>query len=63
MRSKAIFMALLALAFGAQGASVSRETAELAACGWARGSGALGARIGSSVESSAVHATTNGAAF
>ena len=63
MRSKAIFMALLALAFGAQGASVSRETAELAACGWAQNGAALGARIGFSVESSAEHATTNGAVF
>ena len=63
MRSKAIFMALLALAFGAQGASVSRETVEIAACGWARRGGMLGARIGSQVESSAEHATTNGTVF
>ena len=56
-------MALLALAFGAQGASVSIETAELVASGWAHGGGALGAYLGGGVESSAEHVTTNGATF
>lgn len=63
MRSKAIFMALLALAFGAQGASVSQEEAVLAARGWVARGGLLGAWMGSGVESSSVHETTNGASF
>ena len=56
-------MALLALAFGAQGASVSRATAEFAASGWAQGGGNLGVYLGGRVESSAEHVTTNGATF
>ena len=63
MRGKAIFVALLALAFGAQGALVSQEDAALAACGWAAEGNAFGARLGRLVESSAEHATTNGASF
>ena len=56
-------MALLAFAFAAQGASVSRETAEFAASGWALGGGKLGVYFGGGVESSAEHVTTNGATF
>ena len=63
MRSKAIFMALLALAFGAQAASVSQEEAVLAARGWVADGGALGTYIGQGVESAATHVTTNGATF
>ncbi len=63
MRSKAIFVALLALAFAAQGASVSQEEAILAARAWAEKGEALGACIGSGVYGATTHATTNGAPF
>ena len=63
MRSKAIFMALLALAFAAQGALVSQETAEVAASGWASRGKTLGVPVGLQVEKSAAHVTTNGATF
>ena len=63
MRSKAISMALLAFAFGAQAAFVSQEDAKTAALGWASEGGHLGARIGRIVESAATHSTTNGAIF
>ena len=63
MRSKVIFMTLLAFAFGAQGAFVSQEEAVLAARGWVADGGALGSYIGQGVESSATHVTTNGATF
>ena len=63
MRSKVIFMTLLAFVFGAQGAFVSQEEAVLAARGWVADGGALGSYIGQGVESSATHVTTNGATF
>ncbi len=63
MRSKAIFMALLALVFGARAATVSQEDAKVAALGWAVEGGHLGVRMGSIVESAATHVTTNGATF
>ena len=49
MKSKAIFMALLALTFGAQGAPVSDATARLAAGSWAVSDASLGVPHGSSV--------------
>ena len=63
MRSKAIFMALLALAFAAQGATVSQDEAVIAAEGWAADGGALGACLGTRAESATTHVTTNGATF
>ena len=49
MKSKAIFVALLALAFAAQGAPVSDATARLAAGSWAVSDASLGVPHGSSV--------------
>lgn len=49
MRSKAIFMALLALAFAAQGAPVSDATARFAAGSWALSDASLGVPHGISV--------------
>ena len=49
MKSKAIFMALLALTFGAQGAPVSDATARLAAGSWAVSDASLGVPHGNSV--------------
>lgn len=49
MRSKAIFMALLALTFVAQGAPVSDATARLAAGSWAVSDASLGVPHGKSV--------------
>ena len=65
MKSKAILLALLALAFQAQAASVSRSDAESAVRAWAVGGRRhLGVGFGSgAVEKSAAHSTTNGAVF
>ena len=65
MKSKAILLALLALAFQAQAASVSRSDAESAVRAWAVGGRRhLGVGFGSgTVEKSAAHSTTNGAVF
>lgn len=65
MKSKAILVALLALAFQAQAASVSRSDAESAVRAWAAGGRRhLGVSFGSgAVEKSASHSTTNGAVF
>lgn len=63
MRSKAIFMALLALAFAAQGARVSQSEAAGAASAWARSGEKLGVRIGYGVKSVREFAVTNGYSF
>ena len=63
MKSKAIFMALLALAFGAQAVPVDVEKAKLAARAWAYRGATLGARIGDTVEDAATHRTANDVAF
>ena len=63
MKSKAIFVALLALAFAARAARVSQSEAAGAASVWAARGGAFGIKFGRSVESSATHTTTNGAVF
>lgn len=64
MRSKAIFMALLALAFGAQGASVSSDTARSAARAWMqRGSGAFQASVNAVVEKVTSHNTGSDVPF
>ena len=54
MKSKAIFMALLALAFQAQAASVSQSQAVSAASRWAQSGRVLGTRLGSEVDLSGV---------
>lgn len=64
MRSKAILMALLVLAFGGvEAASVDRNQAEAVARAWAARGRVLGARFGKRVEKSAEHATDDGAKF
>lgn len=63
MKSKAIFLALLALAFAAQAKPVSKTEAGLAARAWAASSGKFGARLGSSVESVRKFCLTNDASF
>ena len=62
MKSKAIFMALLAFAFGAQAASVSDATARLAARSWARSDASFGLPHGTDVSKSSVYEVngTNG---
>ena len=58
MRSKAIFMALLVLTFGAQAAFVSSDTARFAARAWVqRGSGSLQASANAVVEKVTSHET------
>lgn len=57
MRSKAIFMALLALAFGAQAKPVLMSQAGTAAKAWAQRRAALGARIGTTVSDVREHRT------
>ena len=65
MRSKAIFMALLALAFGAQGAPVSEEDAAVAVRQLIRSGRVLGAAMGQAVDMSRVRklARQNAPAF
>ena len=63
MRSKAIFVALLALAFGAQAAHVSQEEAAVAAGAWAGTGEKLGVRLGADVESVREFSVTNGYSF
>lgn len=50
MKSKAIFMALLVLAFGAQAGSVSQSQAAVAARQWAQSGTVLGTRFGTAVD-------------
>ena len=64
MRSKAILMALLALAFsGVEAVPVSQNQAASAARALALGAKAFKAQLGTSVEKVAAHSTTNGALF
>ena len=64
MRSKAILMALLALAFsGVEAVPVSQNQAASAARALALGAKAFKAQLGTSVENVAAHSTTNGALF
>ena len=63
MKSKAIFVALLALAFGAQARPVSTYEAQLAAQNWGCGKVRLGAEIGASVDAVETLKTTDGAPF
>ena len=64
MRSKAILMALLALAFsGVEAVPVSQNQAAAAARTLAFGAKAFKAKLGTSVEKVAAHSTTNGALF
>ena len=63
MRSKAIFMALLALVFGAQAVPVSPEQAKGVARAWARRSTSMRGLIGETVESVSYDKTENGAPF
>jgi len=60
MRRKAIFMALLVLAFGAQAVPVSVEQVRQAARAWVNRGGTLGARLGSAVDGIATQATSQG---
>ena len=61
MRSKAIFMALLAFAFGAQAVPVSLSQAVSAANRWARSGTVLGERFGAEVDVSGARAVSIGA--
>ena len=63
MRSKAIFMALLALAFGAQAVPVSVEDAKAVARAWARRSMSAKTLISETVESVSYGETESGAPF
>ena len=63
MRCKTILVALLLLAFGAEAARVSQSEAAGAASVWAGAGKALGARLGTNVESVREHAVTNGYSF
>ena len=63
MRSKAIFMALLAFAFGAQAVPVSPEQARSIAQMWAARGKRLGVRMGTEVEDVAEYAPTRGGRF
>ena len=63
MRSKAIFMALLALAFGAQAVPVSPEQAKAIAQMWAARGKRLGVRMGTEVEDVAEYAPAQGSRF
>lgn len=63
MRSKAIFMALLALVFQAQAVPVTQSDAESAARAWAQRGRHMGVALGSVVRASAEHQTDNGAKF
>ena len=63
MKSKAIFVALLALAFTARAARVSQSEAAGAASVWAGAGKALGVRLGATVESVREYSVTNGCSF
>ena len=65
MRSKAIFMALLAFAFGAQGGQISSSDAVTAVRRWVRSGTVLGSRVGVVVDQSRVRTRSfdNGASF
>ena len=63
MKSKAIFMALLAFAFGAQAVPIDVEKAKLAARAWAYRGATLGARLGDTVERATTHLTSDGVPF
>lgn len=63
MRGEAIFIALLALSFGAQAVPVSREQAAVAVRKWARSGRHLEVRHGTEVEKSATLTTDGGRTF
>ena len=63
MKSKAIFVALLALAFTARAARVSQSEAAGAASVWAGAGKALGVRLGATVKSVREYSVTNGCSF
>ena len=63
MKSKAILMALLALAFQAQAVPVTRTQASVAARTWASKGTAFGQAVQAVVEQTSEHAATNGATF
>ena len=65
MRSKAIFMALLAFAFGAQAEQISSSDAVTAVRRWVRSGTVLGSRVGVVVDQSRVRTRSfaNGASF
>ena len=63
MKSKAILLALLAFAFGAQAARVSQSEVTCAAGAWAKSGDALDARLGTAVESAREFSVTNGYSF
>ena len=63
MKSKAIFLALLAFAFGARAVPVSVEQAKGVARAWARRSMAMQTLIGETVENVSYDVTSNGAPF
>ena len=63
MRSKAIFMALLALAYGAQARPVSVNDAKAAACAWAKAGRHLSAWIGTQSDTVLTRTTAGGATF
>ena len=63
MRSKAIFMALLALAFQAQAVPVSQSDAESAARAWAQRGRHMGVALGQRIQATARHKTATGAKF
>ena len=63
MRSKAIFMALLAFAFGAQAVPVSVDQARTAARAWTSRGQVFRQRLGVAVQGVAEHHTTAGAKF
>ena len=63
MRSKAIFVALLAFAFGAQAVPVSRDQARAIAQMWAARGKRLGVRMGTEVEEVSEYAPAHGRKF
>ena len=63
MKSKAILVALLLLAFGAEAARVSQSEAADAARAWAKADRALGVRLGARVKETREYAVTNGYSF
>ena len=63
MRSKAIFLALLAFAFGAQAVPVSREQARAIAQMWASRGKRLGVRMGTEVEEVSEYEPSRGGKF
>ena len=63
MKSKAILVALLLLAFGAEAARVSQSEAADAAKAWAGSGRPLGVRLGTRVKETREYAVTNGYSF